>query len=69
MLGTYFAIILALFIVFIAGAVVSYTQGLDEIKQPLKNSMNQYDKSSTDTQRKSVTAAWDDTQYSVGGRI
>merc|ERR1712241_1546249 len=42
MLGTYFAIILLMFIVMIVGAVFGYSQSLDELKKPLVDSMSKY---------------------------
>ena len=44
MLGTYFTIILALFIAMVVGAVLGYSGNLEStIKSPLKNALNSYD--------------------------
>ena len=66
MLGTYFAIILLMFIVMIVGAVFGYSQSLDELKKPLVDSMSKYnpeDDASAD--QKAITTAWDQVQNDV----
>jgi len=63
MLGTYFAVILLMFIVMIVGAVFGYSQSLDELKKPLLASMGRYDPTDGATaDQKAVTAAWDQVQ-------
>jgi len=43
MLGTYFTLILAMFIVMVVGAVLGYSGDLDKtIKEPLKNALSKY---------------------------
>lgn len=42
MLGTYFAIVLAFFIIFIVAAILAYTQSEDKMKEPLKKSLKSY---------------------------
>merc|ERR1712179_681299 len=50
MLGTYFTLILAMFIVMVVGAVLGYSGDLDKsIKEPLKNAMSKYRDDVTDT--------------------
>ena len=66
MLGTYFAVILLMFIVLIVGAVFGYSQSLDELKKPLVASMANYDPTDQATaEQKAVTAAWDQVQMDV----
>jgi len=50
MLGTYFTLILAMFIVMVVGAVLGYSGDLDKtIKEPLKNALNKYKDDVTDS--------------------
>ena len=66
MLGTYFAVILLMFIVMIVGAVFGYSQSLDELKKPLVDSMASYDPTDSATaDQKAITAAWDQVQMDV----
>ena len=66
MLGIYFAILLLFFILLIVGAVIGYSQSLEEIKKPLEDSMNLYDPDKTDDkQAKAVVKAWDKVQSDV----
>ena len=67
MLGTYFTIILAMFIVMIVGAVIGYSQSLTEAKTPLKDSIPKYNDESTDEKIKALTKAWDSVQSDVSG--
>merc|ERR1712117_729315 len=70
MLGTYFAIILLMFIVMIVGAVFGYSQSLDELKKPLVDSMAKYSKADDASEtEKAITKAWDQVQtdYSCCG--
>ena len=70
MLGTYFAIILLMFIVLIVGAVFGYSQSLDELKTPLVESMSKYnpaDDASAD--EKAITKAWDQVQSDVSKNV
>ena len=65
MLGIYFTILLSMFIVMIIGAVIGYSQPLSEIKEPLVNSIQKYDPSSSASEAKTVTSAWDKVQKDV----
>lgn len=64
MLGSYFVIILALFVVMIVGAVLGYGQDLEKVKSPLKQSMHFFNERD-DTANKTtevVTASWNQLQ-------
>ena len=61
MLGTYFAIILVFFIIFIVAAIIGYTQSEDKMQQPLKDSMRNFGK----TNKTKTTDAWNYVQESV----
>ena len=65
MLGTYFAIILAMFIILVIAAVIGYTQTIEELEKPLKKSIAKYDPSKDDKTSKAVTKAWDNLQTDV----
>ena len=61
MLGTYFAIILVFFIIFIVAAIIGYTQSEDKMEQPLKDSMTHFGKPN----KTRITDAWNYVQESV----
>ena len=61
MLGTYFAIILVFFIIFIVAAIIGYTQSEDKMEQPLKDSMKHFGKPN----KTRTTDAWNYVQESV----
>ena len=66
MLGSYFAIILLMFIVMIVGAVFGYSQSLEELKKPLVDSMSKYSMAEDASEsEKAITKAWDQVQYDV----
>ena len=70
MLGTYFTIILVMFIILIVGAVIGYQASFDEIGDQLDNTMKKYvDKSlqDDDTPKEdlAITKAWDSVQEDV----
>ena len=68
MLGTYFAIILVMFIILIVGAVIGYTQSIDTIKNGIEESMPKYDpsaKEDSDPTKVAITKAWDKVQEDV----
>ena len=67
MLGTYFVMILALFICILVGAVIAYTQDLDFVKSALEETQNQY--GHTDTEGKLITDSWNSFQEDVSQRI
>jgi len=67
MLGTYFTIILVMFIILIVGAVIGYQASFDEIGDQLDNTMKKYvDKSlqddDTPKENLAITKAWDSVQ-------
>jgi len=64
MLGTYFTIILALFIAMVVGAVLGYSGNLEStIKSPLKNALNSYDDKPGDNVAKgALKTAWNEVQ-------
>ena len=63
MLGTYFVMILALFICILVGAVIAYTQDLDFVESALKQTQEKYGQ--TDTDGQIITDAWDSFQEDV----
>ena len=70
MLGTYFTIILVMFIILIVGAVIGYQASFDEIGDQLDNTMKKYvDKSlqddDTPKENLAITKAWDSVQEDV----
>ena len=70
MLGTYFSIILVMFIIMIVGAVIGYSQSMDEIEKAVTKTMMDYrDKPEADgvtDKQKAITEAWDTIQGSNG---
>jgi len=66
MLGTYFAIVLAAFVVMIVGAVLGYTTDFDKaIKNPLQDSLRKYVDGPENTMtevEKTYKAAWNQAQ-------
>jgi hypothetical protein len=66
MLGTYFTIILVLFIVMIVGAVVGYSQSMEEIDKAVTKTMELYkddpNLSGVTDNEKAITEAWDAIQ-------
>lgn len=62
MLGIYFTLLLTMFIVLIIGAVIGYSQSLDELKKPLLSSTKKYDEKSVDTKIQTLTKAWNRVQ-------
>ena len=68
MLGTYFTIILALFIAMVVGAVLGYSGNLeDTIKSPLENALNSYDDQPGDNKAKgALKTVWNEVQKEVG---
>ena len=73
MLGTYFAIVLAAFVVMIVGAVLGYTTDFDKaIKNPLQDSLKKYVDAPEDTMtevQKTYKAAWNQAQQDVSKMI
>ena len=68
MLGTYFTIILALFVAMLVGAIVAYSGNLDDqIKKPLKSSLKYYDDQKTDTANDAYRKVWNEVQAEVRG--
>merc|ERR1719400_1510264 len=64
MLGTYFTIILALFIAMVVGAVLGYSGNLeDNIKNPLESALNKYDDTPGEsTHKAALKAVWNEVQ-------
>lgn len=65
MLGTYFTLILAMFIVMVVGAVLGYSGDLEKsIKDPLKSALSKYKDDATDTTTPegAYKAAWNEVQ-------
>jgi len=65
MLGTYFTLILAMFIVMVVGAVLGYSGNLDDIiKNPLTEALNKYDDQpkQSETGLIAYKAAWNEVQ-------
>ena len=68
MLGTYFTLILAMFVVMIVGAVIGYSQSMDEVRGAVEKSMKKFvDSPNDDTPKedKAVTNAWNTLQSDV----
>jgi len=69
MLGTYFVLILALFIVMIVGAVLGYTGDIEEsLKGPLKEALNAYKNTATQADDPTGFAykqAWNEVQFEL----
>ena len=68
MLGTYFAIILALFIAMVVGAVLGYSGNLEStIKSPLLKALNKYDDTPGESApKKALKTVWNEVQREVG---
>ena len=67
MLGTYFTLILVMFIIMIVGAVLGYSQSMDKIEDALDKSMKKF-RDNTDNikdDEKVVTEAWNTIQTDV----
>jgi len=64
MLGTYFTLILAMFIVMVVGAVLGYSGDLKSIiEEPLKNALAKYDDQPGDNEgMQAYKAAWNEVQ-------
>eukprot|EP00095_Tigriopus_kingsejongensis_P002024 maker-scaffold1627_size33010-snap-gene-0.10 protein:Tk02024 transcript:maker-scaffold1627_size33010-snap-gene-0.10-mRNA-1 annotation:"tetraspanin-18" len=62
MLGIYFTLLLTMFIVLIVGAVIGYSQSLDELKKPLISSTTKYDADSDNKKISTLTKAWNRVQ-------
>ena len=67
MLGTYFTIILVMFICVLVGAVIGVTQSLDFIQTQLTATQKSYGKD--EPQDKAITKAWDQVQTDVSTNI
>ena len=67
MLGTYFTIILALFIAMVVGAVLGYSGDLEKtIKFPLEEALKKYDDAPGDNQAKgALKTVWNEVQEEV----
>ena len=66
MLGTYFTIILALFIVMVVGAVLGYSGNLESaIKDPMQNALKKYNDLPDDKAGEAYKAIWNEVQEEV----
>lgn len=68
MLGTYFTLILVMFIVMIVGAVLGYSTSMDKLESALLESQKKYKDGCTDNcepEEIAVTKAWDEVQSSL----
>lgn len=56
-----------MFIIMIVGAVIGYSQTLDDIEEPLQKSMAKFDVTGTDTDKtkQGITKAWNTVQEEV----
>ena len=61
MLGTYFAIVLVFFIIFIVAAIIGYTQSEEKIQEPLKKAVKSYGMAN----KTKITDAWNYVQKEV----
>jgi len=63
MLGTYFTLILAMFIAMVVGAVLAYSGNLEEtIKNPLKNALTYYNDNPSQEQDIAYKNVWNEVQ-------
>jgi len=63
MLGTYFTIILALFIVMLVGAILGYSGDFEKtIKKPLKDSLKEYNDQPQSDSKKALKSIWNEVQ-------
>jgi len=68
MLGTYFTLILVMFVVMIAGAVLGYSTSMDKLEGALEKTMPQYKDDIGNAQndsQKAITEAWNEVQTSL----
>ena len=68
MLGTYFTLILVMFVVMIAGAVLGYSTSMDKLQDALEKTMPQYQdniENAKNDSQKAITEAWNEVQTSV----
>ena len=69
MLGTYFTLILAMFVVMIVGAVIGYSQSMDEVRGAVEKSMKKFkddvDADGVSKEEKAITNAWNTLQGDV----
>ena len=67
MLGTYFTIILALFIAMVVGAILAYSGDLEKnIKSPLMEALNEYEDDPQTDAKVALKAVWNEMQKEVG---
>ena len=66
MLGTYFTIILALFVAMLVGAIIGYSGDLEtQIKKPLKDAIKLYDEGKNDNGVPEFRSVVDELQKEV----
>jgi len=65
MLGTYFTLILVMFVVMIAGAVLGYSTSMDKLQGALEKTMPQFKDGATNDTQMAITEAWNEVQTSL----
>ena len=65
MLGTYFTLILVMFVVMIAGAVLGYSTSMDKLQGALEKTMPQFKDGATNDTQMAITEAWNEVQTRV----
>ena len=65
MLFTYFVVMLLSSLVMVFGSTLVFSKNLEDVKQPLTNSMKRYDPTALDKDSKDITDAWDKIQVEV----
>ena len=65
MLGTYFTLILVMFVVMIAGAVLGYSTSMDKLQGALEKTMPQFKDGTTNHTQMAITKAWSEVQTRV----
>ena len=65
MLGTYFTLILVMFVVMIAGAVWGYSTSMDKLQGALEKTMPQFKDGTTNHTQMAITKAWSEVQTRV----
>merc|ERR1719491_498888 len=67
MLGTYFALILVMFVVMIAGAVLGYSTSMDKLEGALEKTMPQFKDNieGANSSQIAITEAWNEVQTSL----
>ena len=69
MLGTYFILILVMFVVMIAGAVLGYSTSMDKLQGALEKTMPQFKDGATNHTQMAITKAWSEVQTRVSAFV